>query len=411
MKIKCLLFGAVMLMGLCASSCWKANAHDGTQADSVCIVDSDSVRIADSVRMADSIRIADSIRVADSTYHITLLFAGDLMQHSQQIQMGRKANGTYDYSLCFKYMKEEIERADVAIANFETTLGGAPYTGYPQFCSPDQFLIDSRDAGFDIMLTANNHVCDRYSKGIERTIAMMDSLKVPHLGSYVNEQERERNYPFLLEKNGFRIVLLNYTYGTNGIPTRKPNVVNYIDKKQMAIDIAKAKGMNPDAIIACMHWGVEYTLQPVPAQRQLADWLFSQGVTHIIGGHPHVVEPMEVRTDAAGDKHVLVYSLGNFISNMSKPNTTGGMTVRLQLSKQHGKTTLAHTDYSLYFVSRGLSNGKGQSMVLPASMPDSHLNAHERAVKHQFTRAARAMFARSNKNVHERQIPLPTVKK
>ncbi|MCI6292657.1 MAG: CapA family protein, partial [Bacteroidales bacterium] len=99
MKIKCLLFGAVMLMGLCASSCWKANAHDGTQADSVCIVDSDSVRIA------------DSIRVADSTYHITLLFAGDLMQHSQQIQMGRKADGTYDYSLCFKYMKEEIERA------------------------------------------------------------------------------------------------------------------------------------------------------------------------------------------------------------------------------------------------------------------------------------------------------------
>ena len=160
-----------MLMGLCASSCWKANAHDGTQADSVCIVDSDSVRIA------------DSIRVADSTYHITLLFAGDLMQHSQQIQMGRKADGTYDYSLCFKYMKEEIERADVAIANFETTLGGAPYTGYPQFCSPDQFLIDSHDAGFDIMLTANNHVCDRYSKGIERTIAMMDSLKVPHLGS------------------------------------------------------------------------------------------------------------------------------------------------------------------------------------------------------------------------------------
>ncbi|MDY5019617.1 MAG: CapA family protein, partial [Sodaliphilus sp.] len=149
MKIKCLLFGAVMLMGLCASSCSKANAHDGTQADSVCIVDSDSVRIA------------DSIRVADSTYHITLLFAGDLMQHSQQIQMGRKADGTYDYSLCFKYRKEEIERADVAIANFETTLGGAPYTGYPQFCSPDQFLIDSRDAGFDIMLTANNHVCDR----------------------------------------------------------------------------------------------------------------------------------------------------------------------------------------------------------------------------------------------------------
>lgn len=372
-------------LGLCGTSCSKAAAGDGGTVDSVAV--------------------SDSVRKADSTYRITLLFAGDLMQHSGQIALGKKPDGTYDYSDCFKYMKPEIERADVAIANFETTLGGAPYSGYPQFCSPDQFLADSRDAGFDIMLTANNHVCDRYSHGILRTIAVMDSLGVPHLGSYASAQEQERNYPFLLERNGFRIVLLNYTYATNGIPTRKPCVVNYIDRKQMATDIAKAKAMRPDAIIACMHWGVEYTLKPVAEQRQLADWLFSQGVTHIIGGHPHVVEPMEVRTDAKGEGHVLVYSLGNFISDMSKPNTTGGMTVRLQLEKRHGATRLADADYSLYFVSRGRVNGRGQSVVLPVSTPDKQLNAYERGVKSQFTSAARAMFARHNKNVRERQIP------
>lgn len=381
LKIKFLLLSVVALGTMCSvASCSKANAGDNTEADSA--------------------------RIADSTYHITLLFAGDLMQHTKQITVGKKADGTYDYSGCFQYMKDEIERADVAIANFETTLAGPPYTGYPQFCSPDQFLVDSKNAGFDIMLTANNHVCDRYAKGIERTIHVMDSLKVPHLGSYANAQEREKKYPFLLEKNGFRIVLLNYTYATNGIPTRKPNVVNYIDKKQMEADIAKAKAMNPDAIIACMHWGVEYTLKPVTEQRELADWLFKQGVTHIIGGHPHVVEPMEVRTDAQGGKHVLVYSLGNFISNMTKPNTTGGMTVRLELTKHHGKTTLANTDYSLYFVSRGDVNGRGQFIVYPASTPDSQLNAHERAVKKQFTEAARAMYKRDNKNVSERPIPL-----
>ena len=349
---------------------------------------------------------ADSI-AADSVRTITLLFAGDLMQHEPQIKAGRQSDGSYSYSECFRYMKPEIERADVAIANFETTVAGPPYSGYPQFCSPDQFLIDCRDAGFDILLTANNHVCDRYQKGIERTIMMMDSLKVPHLGSYVNEQERHRTYPFLIEKNGFRIVLLNYTYATNGIPVRKPNVVNYIDKKVMAADIAKAKTMNPDAIIACMHWGIEYTLNEVAEQRELANWLFNQGVSHVIGGHPHVVEPMEVRTDAQGRRHALVYSMGNFISNMRKANTTGGMTVRLQLKKQHKVTTLENADYSLYFVSRPEMNNRRQYYVYPASMPDHLLTASERSVRNQFLTSARALFKKKNINVAERPIPIP----
>lgn len=349
---------------------------------------------------------ADSI-AADSVRTITLLFAGDLMQHEPQIKAGRQSDGSYSYSECFRYMKPEIERADVAIANFETTVAGPPYSGYPQFCSPDQFLIDCRDAGFDILLTANNHVCDRYQKGIERTIMMMDSLKVPHLGSYVNEQERHRTYPFLIEKNGFRIVLLNYTYATNGIPVRKPNMVNYIDKKVMAADIAKAKTMNPDAIIACMHWGIEYTLNEVAEQRELANWLFNQGVSHVIGGHPHVVEPMEVRTDAQGRRHALVYSMGNFISNMRKANTTGGMTVRLQLKKQHKVTTLENADYSLYFVSRPEMNNRRQYYVYPASMPDHLLTASERSVRNQFLTSARALFKKKNINVAERPIPIP----
>ncbi|MGM9869931.1 MAG: CapA family protein [Sodaliphilus sp.] len=376
---------AILASALCAASIYSAKSVEASPE-----VSTDSLAAAE----------------ADTTRTITLLFAGDLMQHSQQIKAGKRADGTYDYSACFQYMKPEIERADVAIANFETTLAGPPYTGYPQFCSPDRFLQDCRDAGFDIMLTANNHVCDRYKTGIERTIQMMDSLGVPHLGSYVDEQERSQNYPFLLEKNGFRIVLLNYTYATNGIPVRKPNVVNYIDKKVMATDIAKAKTMNPDAIIACMHWGIEYTLREVAEQRQLADWLFSQGVTHVIGSHPHVVEPMEVRTDAQGNKHVLVYSMGNFISNMSKANTTGGMTVRLQLKKQHNVTTLENTDYSLYFVSRPEMNRRGQYFVYPVSMPTHLLTTRERTVRNQFTSAARALFKKHNKGVTERPIPL-----
>ena len=101
-----------------------------------------------------------------------------------------------------------------------------------------------------------------------------------------------------MEKNGFRIALLNYTYGTNGIPVTPPNIVNYIDTTVIAKDIEESKAMKPDAIIACMHWGIEYQSLPDKEQKFLADWLIQKGVNHVIGSHPHVVQPIEVRTDS-----------------------------------------------------------------------------------------------------------------
>ena len=343
----------------------------------------------------------DSLIVEEpQTQHISLLFAGDLMQHGPQIKGALQADGTYDYTECFRYMKQEISEADVAIVNFETTLAEKPYTGYPTFSAPDEFLRDCKKAGFDIMLTANNHSCDKGKKGIERTIMMMDSLHVPHLGSYVDEAARKEQYPFLLEKNGFRIVLLNYTYGTNGIPVPKPNIINTIDTLQIRKDIRAAKAMNPDAIIAFMHWGVEYTLKPVASQVTLADWLLRQGVTHVIGGHPHVVEPIEVREDANGDKHVVAYSLGNFVSNQSQEHTYGGMLVKMELEKD---TTVRMTDcnYSLYFVTRPVMSGHKQHRVYPVSIPDSLISPAEARLRDTFVNSIRPFFEKNNKNVHE----------
>ena len=334
------------------------------------------------------------------TQHLSLLFAGDLMQHGPQIKGALQADGTYDYTECFRYMRDEISEADVAIANFETTLADKPYTGYPTFCAPDAFLRDCQKAGFDIMLTANNHTCDKGKKGIERTIMMMDSLQIPHLGSYIDESARQKQYPFLLEKNGFRIVLLNYTYGTNGIPVPKPNIVNTIDTLQISKDILAAKAMNPDAIIAFMHWGVEYTLKPVTSQVTLADWLLHQGVTHIIGGHPHVVEPIEIREDANGDKHVVAYSLGNFVSTPSQEHTYGGMLVKMELEKD---TTVRVSDcnYSLYFVTRPAMSGHKQHRVYPVSIPDSLITPAEARLRNTFVNSIRPFFEKNNKNVHE----------
>ena len=252
---------------------------------------------------------------------LTLLFAGDFMQHQTQIDAAKTKDG-YDYSDCFKHLKDEISSADIAIGNLEVTLGGKPYTGYPAFSAPDEFLYALHDAGFDIMLTANNHCLDRGQKGLERTIAILDSMDIPYAGTYINDEERSAKYPLLIEENDIRVVLLNYTYGTNGIEVREPNVVNFIDKAVMATDIEKAKEMNPDAIIACMHWGEEYVQLPSKEQIQLAEWLLSQGVDHIIGSHPHVVHPVELRTDSLNNKqNIFLSSFGHFISTISSINT------------------------------------------------------------------------------------------
>lgn len=343
---------------------------------------------------------ADTIPEIKTT-RLTLVFAGDLMQHMPQINSARVRGGGYDYTECFQYIRPQIEYADLAIANFETTLAGPPYSGFPCFSAPDDFLRDVKATGFDVLLTANNHTCDKGRRGIERTIAMMDSLQILHLGSYVSSRARQQQYPFIIEREGIRIALLNYTYSTNGIPVPKDNVVNLIDRDLIARDIANAKAKHPDVIIACMHWGEEYYPVPVESQRKLADWLFEQGVDHIIGGHPHVVEPMEIRTDSLGKQHVLAYSLGNFVSNQSRQGTVGGMLVHMALEKDT-TTRLSACDYSLYFVTRPGSSGHKQHRVYDAHTPDSVLNKSERSLRDNFLNATRALFQKHNKNVSER---------
>ncbi len=338
---------------------------------------------------------------ANAQERITLLFVGDLMQHQAQIKAAKNGD-TYDYSACFRHVKDEISRADLAIGNLEVTLGGRPYTGYPAFSAPDEYLYAIRDAGFDVLLTANNHCLDRRRKGLERTIHLLDSLGIPRAGTYINKVEREQRYPLIVEKKGFRIALLNYTYGTNGIPVTEPNIVNFIDREQMKADILAARRERPDVIIACMHWGVEYRLLPERQELELADWLIAQGVDHVIGSHPHVVQPIEVHEDThTPDRHVVAYSLGNFISNMSAVNTDGGVMVRLELQRAWGITQLKECSYSLVWTSRPTLNRRGTFELYPASFEQQPIRAEELTFMKRFLRNARALFEKHNKGIKE----------
>ena len=332
----------------------------------------------------------DSIAVEPQEQHLRLLFAGDLMQHGPQISAALQPDGTYNYEECFAKIRPEIEWADIAIANFEVTLGGKPYSGYPKFSAPDEYLQASKDAGFDILLTANNHCLDSRRRGLERTIMMMDSLKIPHIGTYVNQEDHDRTYPYLLECNGFRVALLAFTYGTNGLLVEPPNVVNYMDTTEIADDIEKAKQMNPDVIIALPHWGIEYETLPSSEQQEMAQWLLDHGVDHIIGGHPHVAQPLELRNNG---QNLVAWSMGNLVSNQSKPNTYGGYMVRMEFIKRDSVTTLSDANYMLYWVSRPPDNGhRHQYRILSLDEPDSLLTATERQRRDAIRDAMRALM-------------------
>ena len=332
---------------------------------------------------------------------LRLLFVGDMMQHQGQINAALTANRGYDYSSCFKYVKDEINRADLAIANLEVTLGGKPYTGYPAFSAPDEFLTAIRDAGFNVLVTANNHSLDRGKKGVERTIRLIDSLNIPHTGIYINAEERKKRSPLLIEKNGFRIALLNYTYGTNGISVTPPNIVNYIDTAIIAKDIEASKSLQPDAIIACMHWGIEYESLPNKEQKFLADWLIQKGVNHVIGSHPHVVQPIEVRQDSiTHEKHLVVYSLGNYISNMSARRTDGGLMVKMELVKD-STVRLNDCRYSLVWVARPVQSGKKNHQLLPINLPIDSIPLNARNSLKIFTNEARTLLNKHNRGIKE----------
>jgi len=297
---------------------------------------------------------------------VSLLFAGDAMQHKSQLDAAKTKNG-YDYSSYFKHIKAQIEAVDIAVVNFETTLPGRGFTGYPCFGSPDEYAYALKDAGFDIFLTANNHCLDKGKKGLERTISVLDSMQVKHLGTYIDEYRKDIFHPMMLIKNGIRIAMLNYTYGTNGLQVQQPNVVNLIDRQQIKKDIEIARFMKPDIIIANIHWGDEYILKQNKEQESLANFLINNGVRLVIGGHPHVVQPIDIKKKEGQIENVVVYSMGNLISGMSKVNTDGGMMVRIDLSKdsKDNKIKIDNCDYSLVWVYKPVQEGRRQFQLLP----------------------------------------------
>lgn len=297
-----------------------------------------------------------------------IVLAGDVMCHGPQIVAARDRKGGYDFSLSFDSVASLVGSADLAIANLETTLGIEPYTGYPQFSSPVALAEALKASGFDILTTSNNHSADRSAKGIVSTLDVLDSLGLVHTGSYRTAEEREHSAPLIYQLGELRLALMAYTYDTNGLPVPHPTLVDRIDTTLIAQDIARADSLGADYKIVQMHWGNEYQRLPDLVQRRLARWLHERGVDAVIGSHPHVVQESEVLSSAdKGHSTLVIYSLGNFVSNQKSPAATrGGMLLGLTLRRETPDSPITtEPSYQWTFVMKRNASGKALYRIQP----------------------------------------------
>ena len=288
------------------------------------------------------------------TVSMRLAVAGDMVIHDGLNREAKRADGSYDYKDVFRGAVNYVSEADYAVATLETTFAGtAEYTGYPLFKSPDGLAESLRSMGFDLINTASNHSMDSFNGGLVRTLDVLDGNGLAHVGTYRSQEERDETSGITYaEVNGIRIAFLSYTYGTNGIPTDdRPYAVNLfykdylttlrdIDYEKIDADMAAARESGADVIAVFMHWGAEYQTTPSRDQYALADHLFEQGADLILGGHPHVPEPMELRqvTDLDGREKTgyICYCLGNLVSCQVDLYTNLTAVVNIDLEKDLG---------------------------------------------------------------------------
>ncbi len=285
----------------------------------------------------------------------TISNTGDMLMHMPFVN-SCKVDSDYDFTNSFRYFKEYVSRADYAVANLETTLygpdfvndkGNVGYSGYPNFNSPDVLIRDLQDTGFDMLLTANNHSYDSRNKGFHRTQQVLQEYGMNYLGTVASQ---EQSLWQVRDINGIKVGMVCYTYQTGDLNTVKLNGIpmNAADKnligtfayehldvfyEQMDAAVTAMEAAGAEAVVLYIHWGDEYAIRENASQNAIAQKMCDLGVDVIVGGHSHVVQPMELLTSTEDpqQKTVCLYSMGNTISNqrreeMSHANAKAGYT-------------------------------------------------------------------------------------
>lgn len=321
----------------------------------------------------------------------SIAVVGDIIIHDDQLKSQfNEGSGEYNFENNFNYVKSYIKSADIALANLETTLAGEEkkYSGYPLFNSPSSILDAMNDCGFDILSTVNNHTIDRGSAGVFSTVAEIEKRNLKVIGTRENTEKD----PYIIEDvKGIKVGIISYSYETPRkgnsktlnaieIPSDVTNLLNtfsyeYIeeDLNKIKVQIDEMKSKGAEAIIFFIHWGNEYEREPNVHQKSIANALCDYGVDVIVGSHPHVVQPMEfITSEKTGKRSLVVYSMGNFISNQQYERTNNRYTedgiivnIKLKKSKSTKDIAISGVSYMPTWVHRYSDNSKFVYEVLP----------------------------------------------
>ena len=327
----------------------------------------------------------------------TIVSTGDLLMHKPVIDTGYKS-GSYDFESIFRYLSEYTTEADLAVANLETTLcstdNGYSYSGYPNFNCPDALVDGAKDAGFDILLNASNHSYDTSSVGMHRTMQVIQDKGLIPLG--IVENAEDKHY-IVEEVNGINIGMICYTYETdsnadrvalNGLPVKAEDapLINCFDYNaldtfyaELRTRLEEMKADGAEATVLYLHWGTEYQLQANETQKKMAQKICDLGVDVLIGGHPHVVQPMDLISSTTDENHKMVclYSMGNAVSNQRQGNLSAIATAHTEDGVLFSVTFSKYSDGTVYLESTDLlplwvyrrSDGTGNEYnIMPLDM-------------------------------------------
>ena len=315
--------------------------------------------------------------IRDSSLTATLCFVGDLMCHSTQFNYSKVGKDTFDFTGVYSEVKPYLESADLTIGNLETVIAGEEkgFSGYPYFNAPDDFIYALKDAGFDLLITANNHSLDQGWEGVKRTIDVINENKIHRTGTYTSQEDKDSIRIFMI--NSIKIAILAYTEHTNDVdlPKGKDFVVRLIKEEQIEQDIKNARIKNVDVVLVHFHYGPEYNREPSAYQKEIVQKTFELGADIIIGGHPHVVQPFDFfkTNNTKLDTGFVAYSLGNFISNQRWRYSDAGVILNIQLTKNRFTDSVYISDASYLptWVFKGTTEKGREYIILPSQLSES----------------------------------------
>lgn len=277
------------------------------------------------ILMSLSFSICVQAKAPEKDTEITIVMVGDILLHTPVEEAAKRDDGSYNFDFIFENLKKDISSADIAIVNQEVIIGGEELgvSGYPAFNAPYQAGDALVEAGFDVVCHGTNHALDKGKSGLLNCCKYWREQHPEITVVGINETEDAYNNIDIVEEKGIRIAILNYTYGTNGIPQPKgmPHAVDMLDKDKVEKDLKFAEE-NADFTIVCPHWGTEYNLSVDKSQKYWTEIFRKNGADLVLGTHSHVIEPIEMLEDVGigitnnhGDGDMLVYySLGNFVN-------------------------------------------------------------------------------------------------